>query len=73
MKIIKAAMPNGMNTRNTRNTRVRLTCPVCGSLLEEYKRELKAVIIHNELSYGFICPVCWATVAVRESDLGAVR
>lgn len=72
MKIIsKAALPNGMNTRM--NTRVRLTCPVCGSLLEEYKRELKAVIIHNELSYGFICPVCWATVAVRESDLGAVR
>ena len=68
MKIIsKAALPNGMNTR------VRLTCPVCGSLLEEYKRELKAVIIHNELNYGFVCPVCWATVAVRESDLGAVR
>lgn len=54
-------------------SRVRFSCPVCDSRLEEWKKNLQPVNLLGELHFGFICPVCRGKVGVKESDLENVR
>lgn len=68
MKIIR----EGKNL-NSIYSKVRFSCPVCDSRLEEWKKELQPVNLFDELYFGFTCPVCNGTVAVKESDLESVR
>ena len=68
MKIIQ----EGKNL-NGLYSKVRFSCPVCDSRLEEWKKELQPVMLLNELHFGFTCPVCKGKVAVKESDLESVR
>ena len=68
MKIIKKS-----ETINEICSKVRFSCPVCNSRLEEHKRYLQPVMLLDELHYGFICPACGGKVAVKECDLESMR
>lgn len=68
MKIIKKA-----ENLNGVYSKVRFSCPVCNSRLEEWKKDLQPVNLLGELHFGFLCPVCGGKVAVKESDLESVR
>ena len=68
MKIIQV----GKNLNDV-YSKVRFSCPVCNSELEEWKKDLQPVMLFDELHFGFICPVCGGKVAVKESDLESVR
>ena len=68
MKIIQEG-----KTLNGVFQRVRFSCPVCDSRLEEWKKDLQPGMLFNELYFGFTCPVCKGKVTVKESDLESVR
>lgn len=67
MKIIQEKNLNGVFSK------VRFSCPVCNSRLEEWKKDLQPMNLLGVLCFGFICPVCGGKVAVKESDLESVR
>lgn len=69
MKVIKRA-----ERPTKRCPKVRFTCPVCGSRLEEWRKAMDHVYNErtHEPGFGFECPVCDSPSVIRVSEVTTI-